>query len=455
MLTSINPGNGKVIKKYKEHSLKEVKTIIKNVGAEFSKWKLTSFSHRAKLMRKASSVLLKNKQKYSRLMIDEMGKPITQSIAEVEKCAWICRHYAENAEKYLENEVVKTEAKKSYVQFDPLGVVLAIMPWNFPFWQVFRFAAPGLMAGNTALLKHASNVPGCALAIEEIFRKAGFPRNAFRTLLIGSGLVSKVIEDNKIVAVTLTGSVNAGSKVAETSGRLIKKTVLELGGSDPFIVLKDANIKKCAVSALNSRNLNAGQSCIAAKRFIVVREIAKEFEQHYTELTRNIIIGNPLDKKVQIGPMAREDLLYALDKQVKGSLKKGAKLLYGGKRLKRKGFFYEPTLLTNVKKGMPAYDEETFGPLASIIKVKNESEAIKVANDSEFGLGASIWTKDLKKAEKLAKKIDAGSVFINTIVGSDPRLPFGGIKKSGYGRELSQYGIKEFVNIKTIKVNNN
>ena len=451
-IASINPATSEVIEEFNELSEKDLKKIIDKTESEFQRWKKTSFSERSKLMKKAAEILMKNKEKYAKIITQEMGKPITQSLSEVEKCASVCDYYAENAEKFLKNEKIETENKKSYVSYEPIGIVLAVMPWNFPFWQVFRFAAPALMAGNVGLLKHASNVPRSALSIEEVFKEAGFPENAFRTLIIGSKMVDIVINDDKVKAVTLTGSELAGSKVAETSGRNLKKTVLELGGSDPFIVLEDADVKSCAVSAANARMINMGQSCIAAKRFIVIEKVAKDFEKIYKESMESMRIGDPLKKETQVGPLAREDLLDALDKQVKESVKMGAKLLTGGKRIPGKGYYYPPTLLTDVKKGMPVYDEETFGPVAAIIKVKNEEEAIKVANDTPYGLGASIWTKDIEKAEKMAKEIDSGSVFINKMVASDPRLPFGGVKKSGYGRELSSNGIKEFVNIKTIVV---
>jgi len=451
-IVSVNPATAETIEEFDELSEDQVKYCIAKANEAFQEWKKTSFSERSSLMKKASAVLEKNKEKYGKIMTQEMGKPITQSIAEVEKCAWVCDFYAENADEFLKDEIVKTESKKSYVSHEPLGIILAVMPWNFPFWQVFRFAAPVLMAGNVGLLKHASNVPRSALSIEEVFRVAGFPENTFKTLLISSRAVETVIKDERVKAVTLTGSETAGSKVAEAAGRGIKKTVLELGGSDPFIVLSDAQISTCAAAAADSRTLNAGQSCIAAKRFIVVGEKVAEFENLYKDLMASMKIGDPEDKETQVGPLAREDLLNDLDKQVQESIKMGAKLLTGGKRLDGKGYYYLPTLLTNVKKGMPVYDEETFGPVAAIIKVSDEEEAIKVANDSKYGLGASIWTKDTERAQELAKRIEAGNVFINKIVKSDPRLPFGGVKRSGYGRELSYHGIKEFVNIKTIVV---
>ncbi len=449
-IQTINPATGKLIKTYEEFTYEEIVSVIDEVHSEFLSWRATGFPQRAKLMNNAARVLRENKMKYAEMMTLEMGKPISQSIAEVEKCAWVCEYYAENAESILSKEFIRTDASESYVQFDPLGIVLAVMPWNFPMWQVFRFAAPALMAGNAGLLKHASNVPATALAIEEIFREAGFPENIFRTLLIGPPKVDDVIKNPKVKAATLTGSEYAGSKVAELSGKMLKKTVMELGGSDPFIVFPDANLDDAINTAVTARLINNGQSCIAAKRFIVVESIAEEFENRFTERMSAVKIGDPADEQTELGPLAREDLLIELSQQVKESVELGAKILTGGERLDMEGYFYPATVLTNVKKGMPAYEQELFGPVAAIIKAKDEEDAIRIVNDSEFGLGASLWTSDINKAKKLSHQIDAGSVFINGLVKSDPRLPFGGIKKSGYGRELSHYGIKEFVNIKTV-----
>ena len=383
-------------------------------------------------------------------MTDEMGKPIQQSISEIEKCKWVCEYYAENAENFLEEEIIETDADKSFIQFDPLGVVLAIMPWNFPFWQVFRFAAPALMAGNVALLKHASNVQMCAREIESIFREAGFPEGCFTTLLIGSSKVEQVIANSSVKAVTLTGSEIAGSKVAQFSGRYIKKTVMELGGSDPFIVLEDADIDKAVETGVKARLINNGQSCIAAKRFIIAENIFDKFKEQFVDKMKAQKIGDPLDESVDVGPMARRDLMEQLHDQVERSVKNGAKLICGGKPLDRQGNYYLPTVLTDIKPGMPAYEEELFGPVAALFKVEDVYQALEVANSSKYGLGASLWTKDLQKARELTRLIESGSVFINGLVKSDPRLPFGGVKFSGYGRELSHYGIKEFVNIKTI-----
>ncbi len=449
-IESLNPATEELFKSYKPFSDDEVAKVINDVNNEFLLWKNTSFGDRKALMGKAANILRVEKDKYAEILTLEMGKPITEAIAEVEKCAWVCEYYAENTEVVLQKELISSDASESYVQFDPIGIVLAVMPWNFPYWQVFRFAAPALMAGNACLLKHASNVPMSALAIEEVFHKAGFPKNIFRTLLINSSQVDGVIENPHVKAATLTGSEFAGSKVAEKCGKMLKKSVMELGGSDPFIILEDADLEVATTVAVKARMLNNGQSCIAAKRFIVVEKVYDKFEKLFVDKTSKIKIGDPMSKETELGPLAREDLLLELHEQVEQSVKKGAKLLLGGKRLDRKGYFYPATILTNVKTGMPAYDEELFGPVASVIKAKDEKEAITVANDTKFGLGASLWTNDRNKAKELASKIDSGSVFINGMVKSDPRLPFGGVKISGYGRELSHYGIKEFVNIKTV-----
>jgi len=416
----------------------------------FLEWRKTDFSFRASLMKNAAQILREGKEHYGKILTLEMGKPITQATAEVEKCALVCEYYSDNAEKILSEEIVQTDASQSYVRFDPIGIVLAVMPWNFPFWQVFRFAAPALMAGNVCMLKHASNVPMSALAIEEIFMEAGFPKNTFKTLLIGSSLIKDVIDHPFVKAVTLTGSEPAGRQVASLCGAKLKKIVLELGGSDPFIILDDANIDEAVKTAVTARLINNGQSCIAAKRFIVVEKVYNEFEKKFVDAMSKVKIGDPTNKETELGPIAREDLLIELETQVNQSVEKGAVVLCGGKRINREGFFYEPTILANLTKRMPAYDDEIFGPVASLINAKDEDDAIKIANDSSFGLGASLWTLNISKAKELACKIESGSVFINGMVKSDPRLPFGGIKNSGYGRELSHYGIKEFVNIKTV-----
>lgn len=453
MLLSINPATDEIIREYKEHYINEVNDIIKKADLSFREWKNTSFSHRSVLMKKAAQVLRNDKEYYSELMTLEMGKPILQSFAEVEKCAWVCDYYADNAESFLEDEIVETDASKSFITYNPLGIVLAVMPWNFPFWQVFRFAAPALMAGNAGVLKHSSNVSGCALAIEELFTKAGFPEYLFRTLLIQSKSVEMVINNPLVKAVTLTGSTPAGKAVASAAGKALKKSVLELGGSDPYIILEDADIKATAETCVTSRLINGGQSCIAAKRFIVVEKIYDEFVLKFKEIMKTKKMGNPLDEKIDVGPQARIDLRDELHQQVLDSVKKGAKLILGGTIPDIKGAFYPPSILVDVVKGMPAYDDELFGPVAAIIKVKDEEEAISVANDSVFGLGAAVFTNDNSRGEQLAKtKIDAGACFVNSFVKSDPRLPFGGIKESGYGRELSYFGIKEFVNIKSVYV---
>jgi succinate-semialdehyde dehydrogenase/glutarate-semialdehyde dehydrogenase len=452
-ITSINPTTGEKIKEYEEFTQEKVSEILKKSNEEYKKWKKSSFDERKRLMLNAAKILRKNKESYAKMLTLEMGKVLRDAIAEVEKCAWVCEFYAENAEDFLKPEIVKTEATNSYVTFQPLGVILAVMPWNFPYWQVFRFAAPALMAGNVCVLKHASNVPGSALIIEEVFREAGFPVNAFRTLLIGSKQVAAVIENDAIKAITLTGSTPAGKAVASKAGEMLKKTVLELGGSDPYIILEDADNEEAVMSCVNSRLINAGQSCIAAKRFIVIESKKEEFTKRFVEYMQSKKMGDPLDSSTNIGPQARHDLRDELHKQVQKSIEMGAKLLLGGYIPESPGAFYPPTVLDNVKKGMPAYDEELFGPVASIITAKDDKEAIKIANDSIFGLGAAIFTKDINKGEKLAKdEIEAGSCFVNAFVRSDPRLPFGGIKQSGYGRELSHYGIREFTNIKTIYI---
>ena len=453
MLISINPANNKLIKNYDEMASEESSKIISLVETAFINWKETPFLHRSELMKNGAKVLRENSEEYSFLMTTEMGKPIVQSRAEVEKCAWVCDYYADNAENFLADEIIKTEATKSFVSYQPLGVILAIMPWNFSFWQVFRFAAPNLMAGNAGLLKHASNVSGCALAIEDVFRKAGFPENLFRSLLVTSKNIKEIIANKKIQAVTLTGSVAAGKSVASLAGSLIKKTVLELGGSDPYIILKDADLEKAAMSCVTSRLINAGQSCIAAKRFIIVESVYDEFEKLYLDIMSKKKMGDPLDEKNDLGPQASTQLRDELHNQVLRSIENGAELILGGTIPQMEGAYYPPTILKNVKPGMAAFDEELFGPVAALIKAKDEDDAIEIANKSIFGLGAAVFTNDLKRGELIAKeKLNAGCCFVNEFVKSDPRLPFGGIKESGYGRELSPFGIKEFVNIKTVYI---
>jgi len=452
-LKSINPVTGEIVEAYEEMAGAEVEDKIQKTHRAYLDWRLTDFPTRALLMKKAALLLKKNAADYARLMTSEMGKTIKEGRSEAEKCAWVCDYFAEKAEEFLKREEIKTDARHSFVTFEPLGVILAIMPWNFPFWQTFRFAAPGLMAGNGAVLKHASNVSGCALAIENIFREAGFPENLFTTLLISSEKVNTVIENPLIAAVTLTGSVPAGKAVAAKAGAMLKKTVLELGGSDPYIVFPDADMEKSLNICVNSRLINSGQSCIAAKRFIVPEILADAFEEVFVEKMRNKKMGDPLQEETDIGPQARQDLRDDLHRQVQESMKKGARCLLGGELPPGDGAYYPPTVLTNVRPGMPAYDEELFGPVAAIIRVKDEEEAIHVANQSKFGLGAAVFTGDLRRGEEIAaKRLQAGCCFVNTNVTSDPRLPFGGIKESGYGRELSYYGIKEFVNIKTVYI---
>jgi len=449
-IQSINPATGEILESFKETSGQELDRILTGAHAAFLQWREVPFARRAQRMREAAQTLRTRRAEYARTMTLEMGKPIVQGEAEVDKCAWVCEYYADHAEAFLAEQARETEASRSYVRFDPLGPVLAVMPWNFPFWQVFRFAAAALMAGNAGVLKHASNVPRCALAIEEVFREAGFPRGLFSTVLVGSSAVAALIANPRIVAVTLTGSDRAGSKVAEQAGRELKKTVLELGGSDPFIVLADADLAAAARTAAEARLINSGQSCIAAKRFIVVEPVADQFLDRFLDELRSRRMGDPLVRGTQVGPQARLDLRDSLHEQVAESVKRGAKLLLGGEVPAGKGAFYPPTLLAAVDKGMPAFDEETFGPVAAVIRAKDAADAVRLANDSAFGLGASLWTQDRARAERMAAQIEAGSVFVNGVVKSDPSLPFGGIKRSGYGRELSEYGIREFVNIKSV-----
>lgn len=452
-LVSINPATGKTIKTYEEMPPQAVEKNIRQAHGAFWDWKRTGFPERALLLKKAALLLRRQADEYARLMAEEMGKPVREGRAEAEKCAWVCEYYAENGEKFLQPEIIKTDARKSFVTFQPLGVVLAVMPWNFPFWQVFRFAAPGLMAGNAGLLKHSSNVTGCALAIEAIFREAGFPEHCFTALPVVSGQVSAIIENPLVAAVTLTGSTPAGRAVAKKAGEMLKKSVLELGGSDPYIVLEDADLEAAVSACVNSRLINSGQSCIAAKRFIVPEPIADEFERLYVEKMRAKKMGDPLQEDTEVGPQARRDLRDDLHLQVAESIRLGAKCLLGGEIPPGEGAFYPPTVLSGVRPGMPAFDEELFGPAAAIIRVKDEAEAIRTANNSVFGLGAAIFTRDAERGERIAaEEIEAGSCFVNAFVKSDPRLPFGGVKESGYGRELSHYGIKEFVNIKTVYV---
>ncbi len=453
MIQSVNPSNNKVIALYEEFDSGKIKSLIEKASLRFDDWRKTSFNYRADLLKNSAKILRDERKRFAELMTLEMGKPIVQSYTEVDKCAWVCDYYAENAEKFLSDEIIKTDFSKSYVSFQPLGVILAIMPWNFPFWQVFRFAAPTLMAGNTCILKHASNVSGCALAIEEIFKEAGFPENTFTTVILSSIRIEEIISHPAIQAVSLTGSVPAGSSVSAMAGKYLKKTLLELGGSDPYVVLKDADLEMTVETCVTSRLINAGQSCIAAKRFIVEEPLYEIFVEKFTQLMASKKMGDPFDEENDIGPQANTKLRDELHQQVINSISKGAILKTGGYIPEMEGAYYPPTVLSNVIPGMPAFDEETFGPVAAVVKAKDENEAIELANKSNFGLGTAIFSKDFEKAEFIAKtKLNAGSCFVNAFVRSDPRLPFGGVKHSGYGRELSIFGIREFVNIKTIVV---
>ncbi len=447
-LKSINPVTKKVMKEFKTLSFNDVANEIKKLRNNLQKWKDIPVTKRVEYIKKVHDILLKDKQKYAEIIVKEVGRPIKHAIPEIEKCASLCKYYVDNAEKILADQIVKTEAYKSYVRFEPLGVILGIMPWNYPFWQSFRWLIPSLTAGNICVMKHASSVPQCALAIEEIAHKAGL-KDYFKTLLIDSETASKIIETDLIEGVSLTGSTGAGKAIGELAGRNLKKMVLELGGSDAFIVLDDADVNFACKEATESRFLNSGQSCNAAKRFIVVQKVAKQFEDKLLDYVKNLKIGDPMDSATDIGPLANKNMLENAERQVKDAIAKGAKILYGGHTL-QKGYYFMPTVITNIKKNMLVANEETFGPIATIIVVKDEKEAIEEANRSIYGLGASIWTKNIKHAEELIKRIEAGSVYVNKKVRSDPRLPFGGIKNSGIGRELGEYGLKEFVNIKSI-----
>ena len=451
LLRSINPATGEEIQRIDEMNADEVAAIIDAADEAFSKWRRELIVDRAELLRRAAADLLQRKEKLAALMAREMGKPVTQGKGEIEKCALVCEYYAKNGAGFLEPEVIETDELRSSVHFEPLGVILVVMPWNFPFWQVFRFAAPTLLAGNAVVLKHSSNVTGCALAIESVFRRAGFPEALFRTLLIGSKKVEAVIENPKIRAVMLTGSVEAGKAVASVAGANLKKTVLELGGSDPYLILADADLEKAAEICAKSRLINSGQSCIAAKRFLVVESVREKFEKLLVEKMKSQFLGDPLEPGTEVGPLAREDLRDEVHEQVVASLEKGAVRLLGGEELDRPGAFYLPTVLTDVAPGMPAFDEELFGPVAAIVPVRDDEEAIERANQSRFGLGAAVFTANTRRGKEIAAtRLEAGACFVNDFVRSDPRLPFGGIKDSGYGRELGSFGIREFVNIKTV-----
>jgi succinate-semialdehyde dehydrogenase/glutarate-semialdehyde dehydrogenase len=449
-ISSINPATGVTLRTFEPISEEQIDEKLARAAATFQTYRTTSFSDRSIWMLRAAEILESEKTEFGKLMTTEMGKPLKAAIEEAEKCAWGCRFYAENAGRFLADEVIQTNASRSYIHYQPLGTILAVMPWNFPFWQVFRFAAPALMAGNVALLKHASNVPQCALALEEIIRRAGFPEGAFQTLLIGSDQVKRVLEDPRIVAATLTGSEPAGSDVASIAGKQIKKTVLELGGSDPFIVMPTANLDEAAETAVRARCINNGQSCIAAKRFIVHQRVADEFEQRFVKGMEALKVGDPMDEETDIGPLATAALLDQLHEQVQKSVSAGARILAGGKKLQRAGNYYAPTVLTNIPENSPAYCEEIFGPVALLFRIQDVGQAISLANDTTFGLGSAAWTNDEDEKRQFIEELDAGAVFINGMVASDPRLPFGGVKHSGYGRELSVQGIRELVNTKTV-----
>jgi succinate-semialdehyde dehydrogenase / glutarate-semialdehyde dehydrogenase len=454
-IASINPATGETLQSFEPLSPTQLEAKIQTAYDTFHSYRRITFAERAEMMLRAAEILEAEKKDFARVMTLEMGKPIKGAVQEAEKCAWVCRYYAENAERHLAPEIVETNAMRSFIQYQPLGVVLAVMPWNFPFWQVFRFAAPGLMAGNVGLLKHSSNVPQCALAIESILHRAGFPEGAFQTLLIGSDQVQSVLEDARVAAATLTGSEPAGRSVASISGDQIKKTVLELGGSDPFIVMPSADLEAAVATAVKARTINNGQSCIAAKRFIVHAQVYDEFEKHFVEVMAELRVGDPLLEATDIGPLATEQILKDVAEQVSVTVAAGAKILTGGQKFKAegdlaRGNFYEPTVLVDIPKGSPAWQDEIFGPVAALFRVANIEEAIEVANATPFGLGSSAWTSDAAERDHFIEELEAGSVFINGMVASDPRLPFGGVKRSGYGRELGESGIREFVNAKTV-----
>ncbi len=451
-IASINPATGEKLAEFQPLSDGEIERKLQCAADAFRVNRARSLAERATRLGRTAKILERDAQKYGRILTLEMGKPIKAAVAEVQKCALACRYYVENGERHLADQFIQTDAGESYIRFDPIGPVLAVMPWNFPFWQVFRFAAPALMAGNVGLLKHASNVPQSALAIEKILREAGFDHDEFQTLLITAEQVSRVLEDERVKAATLTGSEPAGASVASTAGKHIKKTVLELGGSDPFIVMPSADLEEAVNVAVKARIVNNGQSCIAAKRFIVHQNIADEFETKFVAAMKKLKIGDPLDESTDIGPLAMPQIIDDLEKQVDASVRAGARILTGGKRLGAKGNFYAPTVLASIPREAPVHQEETFGPVASVFRVRDFDEAVKIANSTTFGLGASVWTRDREESRRFIDAIEAGQVFVNAMVASDPRLPFGGIKHSGFGRELGEYGIREFVNIKTVYV---
>jgi succinate-semialdehyde dehydrogenase/glutarate-semialdehyde dehydrogenase len=449
-IATINPATGKVEKTFEALSDAQLEVKLQTAADTFARYRHVPFAERAKMMLKAGEILEKEKESFGRVMTTEMGKTFRSAVDEAAKCAWVCRYYAENAEKFLADEIVETTASRSYIRYQPLGAVLAVMPWNFPFWQVLRFAAPALMAGNVGLLKHASIVPQSALLIEELFRRAGFPVGCFQTLLIGSNKVDRVLGDPRVMAATLTGSEGAGIEVGIGAAKRIKKVVLELGGSDPFIVMPSANLEVATSTAVKARIFNNGQSCIAAKRFVVAEAIAEKFERLFAEKMAALKVGDPFDEKTELGPLSTADGLADLDRDVKKTIAAGATVLTGGKPLDRPGYFYAPTVLTNIPQGSPAHKEELFGPVASVFRAKDVDDAIRIANDSRFGLGASAWTSDKNERERFINDLESGMVFINRMVASDPRIPFGGVKWSGHGRELGAHGIREFTNIKTV-----
>ena len=449
-IASVNPATGKLLKTFEPHSDGQIDEKLQRAKDAFCRFRKTSFSERGKAMTKVAEILEGEKELYGRMMTTEMGKTFRSAVEEAVKCAWACRHYAEHAEKLLADEVVDTGATKSYVRYQPLGPVLAVMPWNFPFWQVLRAAAPAIMAGNVMLLKHASNVPQCALMIEDLFRRAGFPEGVFQTLLIGAAKVDAILNDPRVFAATLTGSEGAGVQVGVGAAQRVKKVVLELGGSDPFIVMPSANMDEAVATAVKARILNNGQSCINAKRFIVHESIAEEFQKRFVRTMENVKVGDPFDEKTDLGPLSTESGVKDIEDQVERSVKSGARLLTGGKKLDRPGFFYAPTVMVDIPKGSPAYCEEFFGPVANVFRAKNIDDAIRIANDTRFGLGSSVWTSDPEERERFINDIESGMVFVNRMVASDPRLPFGGVKWSGYGRELGVHGVREFTDIKTV-----
>src|SRR4051794_841543 len=449
-IATINPATGEVVKTFEPLSASELEKKIQLAATTFQNYRRTSFAERSAKLLRAAEILEKEKDECARLMTLEMGKPIKAAVGEAAKCASGCRYYAENAAKFLADEMVKTGAKRSFIRYLPIGIVLAIMPWNFPFWQVFRFAAPALMAGNVGLLKHAANVPQCALAIEEIFHRAGFDQGVFQALLIEAHQIETIIKDARVKAVTLTGSDRAGSAVASAAGRELKKSVLELGGNDPFIVLPSADFKAAVQTAIKARTINTGQSCIAAKRFLISDAIYDKFLEQFVDAIRRLKIGDPMDEATEIGPLATAQIRDGVHDQVQKSIAAGARLLTGGNRIDGPGFFYEPTVLVDIPAESPAYREEVFGPVAAIFRVRDNEEAIRLANDSVFGLGASVWTNERQEQDLFISELEAGMVFVNGMVASDPRLPFGGVKRSGFGRELSALGIREFTNAKTV-----